>query len=69
MQMQIIFHVTIQKKRLQYPDDTPPEFKVQRPLYFSSPPSYDPALVMRLYMHVHVSCSQAKPGLCICLCS
>ena len=28
MQMQIIFHVTIQKKRLQYPDDTPAKFKV-----------------------------------------
>ncbi len=29
MQMQIIFHVTIQKKRLQYPEDTPADFKVQ----------------------------------------
>ena len=38
MQMQIIFHVTIQKKRLQYPDTTPPEFKVQHPLLAMHPP-------------------------------
>ena len=36
MQMQIIFHVTIQKKRLQYPDDTPAEFKVRPCLFISA---------------------------------
>ena len=62
MQMQIIFHVTIQKKRLQYPDDTPAEFKVQ-----SS--SSDPVLVMCSLVHALVSWLHAEPGLCTCLCN
>ena len=57
MQMQIIFHVTIQKKRLQYPDATPAEFKVQGS-------GCDPVIVMCSLMHPLVSWLHSEPGLC-----
>eukprot|EP00891_Asterochloris_glomerata_P001527 jgi/Astpho2/1527/Aster-05401 len=56
MQMQIIFHVTIQKKRLQYPEDTPAEFKELGLACMDSDPEARPNFQRVLEMLERVPC-------------